>query len=91
MVGDHQAGRLADALADPADGEQQDCRGDRDEDVVETRDQPELLFVGNARGPLALDMSALCVRGFGGDHAGGNRVVQLLLRVHAILLLFGSE
>ena len=35
---DGQAGRLADPLADPAEREQQDRRGDRDENVVEAGD-----------------------------------------------------
>ena len=45
-------------LADPADREQQDRRGDRDENVVEAGDQPELLFVGNRDRALAFDMRA---------------------------------
>ena len=46
-VADHEAGGLADALADPADREEQDRGGDRDEDVVEAGEKPELLFVGD--------------------------------------------
>ena len=39
---DDQADALADRLADPADREQQDRGGDRDENVVEAGDQPEI-------------------------------------------------
>ena len=49
-----QAGPLADPLADEADREQQDRRGNRDEDVVEAGDEPELLFVLGRQSALML-------------------------------------
>src|SRR6185369_4161956 len=83
MLGDEEAGRLPDRLADPADGEQQDRRGDRDENVVEAGDEPELLFVRNGRRALRFNIFAKrrCVRG--ADDAGGDGVVELLLAVHS--------
>ena len=36
-------------MADPADRDEQDRRGDRDEDVVEAGEQPEMLLVDRRR------------------------------------------
>ena len=58
MVADEQPGGLANALADPADREQQDRRGDRDENVVEAGDEPELLFIRDGGRALAFDIGA---------------------------------
>src|SRR6185295_14910397 len=50
--------RLTEPLADPANREQQDRGGDRDEYVIEAGDEPELLFIGNGNRALLLDMRA---------------------------------
>ena len=55
---------LADRLANPADREQQDDAGDRDEDVVEAGDEAELLFVDRRCGAIAVEIIA--ERGGGG-------------------------
>ena len=66
-------------LANPADREQQDRRGDRNENIVEAGDQPELFFVGDRGRALGLDKTAKRGRGVGADHARGDRIVKLLL------------
>ena len=84
IIADVEAGHLSDPLADPADGEQQDGRGDRDEYIVEAGDKAELLFVGDHRRALALDVAAKRVRRLGADHAGSDGVIDFLLAVHAL-------
>ena len=61
---DRRPGVLADPLADPADGNQQDDCSDGYEDVVEPGDQPELLFIDCGRRTLSLDEIAQRSRGF---------------------------
>ncbi len=82
---------MPDALADPANREEQDRCGDRYEDVVEAGQEPELLFVRDRAVALLLHMRAQRVRVLGADHACGNGVVKLLLAVHAAFLLFRSR
>ena len=79
MIADEEAGRLADALTDPTDRKQEDRRCDRDENIVEAGNQPELLFVGNRGRSQSLDMSAQCVGRVGGYHSRCDGVIQLLL------------
>ena len=64
---DRQADRLADRLADPADREQQDRGGDRDENVVEAGEQPEMLFVDGRRRAAGVRNAAKRRRGFGAE------------------------
>ncbi len=87
---DDQPGRLADRLTDPADREQQDRGGDRNENVVESGQQPELLLVGDRRS-LARDIGAQGIGLLGADHAGGDCVVKLLLAVHDHSLPFRGD
>ena len=91
MLGDDEPGRLADALTDPADREQQDRRGNRDEDVVEAGDEPELFLVGNDGRALALDVRAQRVGRFRGHRPGSHGVVNLLLAVHGLSFRKSAE
>ena len=79
---DDQPERLADRLTDPADGEEQDRRRNGHEDVVEAGQQPELFLVGDRRRALPFHMRPQRIGGFRADHAGSDRVVELLLAVH---------
>src|SRR5438874_5489765 len=73
---------MADALTDPADREQEDCCGDRHENIVEPGEKAKLLLIRNSARALALDICAQRARCLFRDHAGRNRLVQLLLTVH---------
>jgi hypothetical protein len=74
--------RGADRLADPADREQQDRAGDRDEDVVEAVDQPKLFFVDRRGRPIGVEEVAKRCGGGGVDRPRGDGLVEILLVVH---------
>src|SRR5204863_6928522 len=79
---DDETHRLADRLADPANREQQDRRGDRDENVIESGDQSKLLFIDRGRSALLVDVSAQAVGGLGADRTGCDGLVELILAIH---------
>ena len=79
---DDEPVRLADPLADPADREQQDRGGDRDEDVVEAGDEPEILFVDRGEARWLVDEGAKRCGGLGADRARSHGLVEVVLAVH---------
>ena len=74
--------RLADRLRDPADCEQQDQAGDRDEDVVEAGDEAKLLFVDRRRFAIPIEKVAKRRSGVGVDGPRRDGLVEILLGVH---------
>ena len=77
-----QAERLADRLADPADREQQDRGGDRDEDVVEAGEQPELLLVDRWQRAAGVRRRCEARSRLGAERARGDGLVEIVLAIH---------
>ena len=63
--------------------------GDRDEDVVEAGQQPEMLLVDHRRLPPLGDEVAQRIGLLGGQRAAGDRGVEIAFAVHGSSLLCG--
>ncbi len=69
-------------MADPAHREQQDRAGDRDEDVVEAGQQPEMLLVHHRRLPPRGDEGAQLLGLIGAQRARRDGSVEIAFAVH---------
>jgi hypothetical protein len=75
-----------DIVADPGHGDEQDDRRDRDEDVVESGQQPEMFLVDDRHMAPGRDEIPEACGLLGGQRPAGDRSFQIAFAIHEFLL-----